>query len=295
MIERYLETRLRNISAPGLISDMVRHLHARQHLGVAAVITTDPEADCLNAQRQWHKLTRALQDKRVSTMAAEDILRLTSTISHMQRMKFVAGRPGDNPGAQVYFVDGIKPGLLPNNCFSAYIISAPADFEPAELIRSLSAGALVVDYVGLAGVSGGLLRPRAELERNLAASWRKMSGFLTANGVSVGNLSLSVDQSMSASDGALDTVLSCAAEFSLLADDFLRDLGLARPLKSVSKQTRNQYEDLVRLVSRVDSLTPGPVNDRALDVDFDDSFALRESKMPFALFFPVFQETYVAT
>jgi hypothetical protein len=32
------------------------------------------------------------------------------------------------------------------------------------------------------------------------------------------------------------------------------------------------------LISRVDALTPGKINDRALDVDFDDSFALRDEE-----------------
>jgi hypothetical protein len=278
VIERYLETRVRKVNAPGLLSDVVRHLHARQHLGVALVITQNPESDRETARRLWHKLTRALQDKRASTISAEDILRLTSTITHMQRAKFAVGRPQDRPGAQVYFVNGSDVGLLPGNCLSAYVVSTAEDFIVEDLIRCLPCKSLVIDYVGVIENAAEELKPRSELERYLSAHWDKVAAFLSENGITAGGLSTAADQSMSVSDGVLDSILSRAPEFSVLAEDFLRALALARPLRFASRQTRNQYEDLVMLVSRVDALTPGKSNDRALDVDFDDSFALRDEE-----------------
>jgi len=278
VIERYLETRIRNIDPPGLLSDVVRHLHTRQRLGVALVITQNPEADRDTARRLWHKLTRALQEKRTTTVAAEDILRLTSTITHMQRAKFAVGRPQDQPGSQVYFIASGDVGLLPRNCLSAYIISADKNFGVEQLINSLPDKSLVIDYVGAVEAATEELRPRSELEAYLSAHWDKVVAFLAENGISASGLSIAANQSMSASDGVLDSILSYAPEFSVLAEDFLRALALARPLRLTSKQTRNQYEDLVMLISRVDALTPGKINDRALDVDFDDSFALRDEE-----------------
>jgi len=272
---RYLESRRRDIGPSGLVSDLVRHFYSRQRLGTALVITDDPEAVKIEAVKQWQRLARTLQNRRAASCSAEEILRLTATVTYMQRLRFAIGLPSDGSEAGLYFVSAEQVRVLPANCLTAYVVTADSTGYIDELIRQLPGRSLIVDYTGVV-LEADTVTSRERLEENLSDSWRRVEKFLVSRGVSTECLAESADQSMSASDGALDIILGCIPEFSPLADQFMRSLDLARPLRRATKRTRERYGDLVRLVARVDSLTPGVFSSRTANYDLDDSFALRD-------------------
>ncbi len=89
MITRYLEPRGRVHGAPANVAqDIMRHFHARQHLGSAVVFCQNPAEMLLLAQRQWLRLSRTLQRQRGAATDAVEILKYTYTITQMQHVQF---------------------------------------------------------------------------------------------------------------------------------------------------------------------------------------------------------------
>src|SRR5688500_4850985 len=103
MSKHYFELRLTGASTT-IAADVARHLQTRQYLGTAIVICENPIIFMSVVRKQWLKLVRALQKQRASTLNAEEILRITRDIMHMQRYQFSHKLPTENPMADVYFI-----------------------------------------------------------------------------------------------------------------------------------------------------------------------------------------------
>src|SRR6185503_8306670 len=102
----YYEVRAMRIFGPPtpIASDIARHLQSRQFLGMTVVVCTNPLSMLSALRKQWLRLARNLQKQRASTLNAEEILRFTHTIMHMQHLQFVAAAPTAEGDAHIFFV-----------------------------------------------------------------------------------------------------------------------------------------------------------------------------------------------
>ncbi|HSX17123.1 MAG TPA: hypothetical protein VLH86_03425 [Patescibacteria group bacterium] len=271
MSVRFIE--LRKIAARGtdsIAADTMRHLHARQHLGKAAVITTQPAPMLAAARKQWLKLSRALQKQRASTLHADKILKYTHSITHMQHMRFTHRSPLEVPDADVYFLTPDQLYIMPVNCWTVYIVNEPQLKEAQAMLYQLPADALVVDYLHrLPWVQELGLQPKQALEADVDAQWRQVKQFLHGYKIDIANLTQENPQTVDAMDDALDTLLGVSRKFLAAANDFQRALELARPLRC-SKALRTSYDSLVILAHRVQALSPGVFTQQFLETYNED-------------------------
>lgn len=276
MTKHYIETRGRiRPQLTNMASDIMRHFHARQHLGTALVVCEDPEALLAAAGKQWLRLSRLLQRRRGSATNAVEILKLTHTITQMQHLEFVAQPPHERPEAAVYFVKPGQTRQLPANCLTVYLAASVSETAAAALMKELPAYGLVVDYSG--GVEAGDfgLRAKADLEADVAATWCAVDSFLTKYQISVVELTPS-PTSAEAFDDALDVLLGVGTEFLGIANLFQRTLDLARPLRTIPKLQRDRYDAFMMLAHRVQTLSPGHFSPQFLNTYADDTFFLND-------------------
>lgn len=276
MAIRYIE--LRKIAARGtdsIAADIMRHLHTRQHLGKAAVITNQPLPILAASRKQWLKLSRALQKQRASTLHADKILKYTHSIAHMQHMRFTSKSALEAPNADVYFMTPDQLYIMPVNCWSVYVLHEPPIKEAQAMMYQLPAEALVVDYVHKFPWAHRLgLQPKQALEAQVDAAWRQVRQFLHTHKIDFAALQDDEALNVDTMDDALDTLLDISYKFLQVANEFQRALELARPLH-VSKQVRAQYDALVILAHRVQALSPGAFTQHFLEsYNEDDTFFL---------------------
>lgn len=278
MVTSYFE--LRKQSARGtdsMAADIMRHLHARQHLGKALVISSQSLALMAASRKQWLKLARLLQKHRASTLNADKILKYTHTITHMQHMRFSSKPPLQEPEADVYFLEAvIQLPELPLHCYTSYI-TAPLDAAQCGNIYSqLPAQALVVDYAGHAETWTSLgLQPKRMLELQVDQAWQQLCAFIASKDIEVVRLTADGGvYDIDAMDDALDRLLDVNMSFLNFANQFRRALELARPLR-ISKGVRQRYDALILLAHRVQALMPGAYSQHFLEsYNEDDTFFL---------------------
>ena len=278
MAKCYME--LRKHAARGtdsVVADIMRHLHARQHLGKAVVVCNTPIPFLSAARKQWLKLSRTIQKQRASTLNADKILKYTHMITHMQHMHFSAKTPVDNPGADVYFLTPAQVAIMPIHCWTVYVITPMAEATAQNMLRLLPSEALVVDYCQAGYWEHLGLRPKAELERQSEHAWRRALKFLKDHHISIAAISREDMGDIDAMDDALDTLLGMGHRFLQVANDFQRALELARPLR-LSKEIRTQYDAFILLAHRVQALSPGAFTQQFLEVySEDDTFFLYDT------------------
>ena len=279
MITRYIE--LRKTAAKGtdsVAADIMRHLHTRQHLGKAAVITTQPAASLAAARKQWLKLTRAIQKQRASTLHADKILKYTHSITHMQHMQFTARGAMEYPDADVYFMDLDQLYCLPVNCWTVYLLHEPPLKDAQPMLYQIPPEALIVDYMHTLPWEKkfGLL-PKAALEARVDAEWRQVRQFLHDHKIDVGKLVDSDPQrAVNAMDDALDTLLGVSYKFLHAAGSFQHVLERARPMH-IDKEQRAYYDVLTILAHRVQALSPSAYTQQFLETyNEDDTFFLND-------------------
>jgi len=276
MVHRFLETRGRiHEAAATRASDIMRHLQARQHLGGALVVCEDPDAMLTLAQKQWLKLSRALQRRRGAVTNAVEILKYTYTITQMQHLVFSVKPLADQPGTIVHFRRADELGWLPANCFSVYLAQTMASDKLGELVAQLPASSLLVDYNGQVTPGDFGLQPKATAEATVLKSWQTMQAFMAQQGVSMKLLARTQKQS-ERMDDALDAVLGNEEEFLAKTRAFQRVLDVARPLRTISKDQRQQFEVLLILAHRVQTLAPGGFSAQFLNTYADDAFFLND-------------------
>ncbi len=255
----YLEVRSLPHRPPApLAADIARHMQSRQYLGATIVVCDSPHAMLSAVRKQWLKAARHLQTMRASTLNAEEILRLTHAIMHMQNMLFVAKPPQDNPDAAVYFVLPEQLGAVPYACYSLYLTLTLEQERLQFVVKNLPQDALVINYNSDALETNFL--PKKHLEEKLLVEWQHMAVFLEHCGINSKELVVGNTLQMGTMDNALDALLAHSSDFLQRAAVFQRTMSLAQPLHIVPADQQRLFEVIIRLAHRVQSLSPGTFN-----------------------------------
>lgn len=278
MAKGYFE--LRKQSARGtdsMAADIMRHLHARQHIGKAVIICDNPVAFYSACRKQWLKLARTIQKLRAATLNADKILKHTHTITHMQHMRFTHKDPLAEPDADIYFVRPDNCEIAPLHCYTIYAMEQLPVSSWGTLLEQLPPESLVVDYRHSHDWPSLGLQPKAVLEQQVRSEWRQVHQFLASKHINAATLIYKDMHDIEAMDDALDTLLGVSHQFMRVAHEFQRALELARPLR-LSREVREQYDALVLLAHRVQALSPGAFTQHFLEAyNEDDTFFLYDS------------------
>lgn len=280
MNQMYYEVRNLPTNPPAtLAADISRHLQTRQYLGNTLVVCDNAHAILSATRKQWLKATRYLQRQRASTLNAEEILRLTHVIMHMQNMLFVPKNPNEHPEGSVFFAETSQPIIVPPQCLTVYV-TAPLSADAAKHICSkLPQHSLVVSYVPQTDWAALGLQPKASLEERVLDTWRSLTHFLTQHGISAEQLVLGNSLQFGAMDTALDILLGVSMEFLRESTAFQQAINLAQPFNTIAGPQQKTFEAVTRLAHRVQALTPGSFNGFLGDTFSDigsDMFFLRD-------------------
>jgi hypothetical protein len=281
-INMYYEVRSMPLFGPPTpaASDIARHLQSRQYLGITVVVCHNPLSMLSATRKQWLRLARNLQKQRASTLNAEEILRFTHTITHMQHLQFVAQKPTDQAEAHIFFVQADELGALPPGCQTLYITTAPHASRLQTWIDTLGADALVVDYKATLNLQDFGLEPKSNLEDRMLKQWAGLRDFMTRQGTHIDQLVIGNIIQSARMDEALDALLGVSNEFLRRAAEFQHILSLAQPLKTSTPNQSKQFETVMRLAHRVQSLTPGSFGNYLVKTFGDhhaESFFLRDA------------------
>jgi hypothetical protein len=277
MKQLYIEQRTLQSPTATLAADIARHLQARQHLGAALVVCENPGAVLSAVRKQWLKAARRLLKLRASTLNAEEILRLTHVIMHMQTMQFVARSPADSPDATIFFAQPEQMLPLPDDCYTLYCVAQPPYEATQAMAKKLPQGALIVSYIGDVGLPA---EPKSGLQDHVLVEWNKLVEFLERHDVSPAQLVVGNSLQFTAMDEALDILLGVSDGFLRQAADFQRAINLAQPIHHIAPEQQKVFEAVTRLAHRVQALTPGNFNHylvHTFDDSARDSFFLRDS------------------
>lgn len=278
----YYETRtVPTFGAPTPVaSDIARHLQSRQYLGMTVVVCRNPLSMLSATRKQWLRLARNLQKQRASTLNAEEILRFTHTIMHMQHLQFIAQAPTAKTEAHIFFTTPEELDILPPGCLSLYVITPPKASQLRQWIDALAQHALVVDYGGTLDLAKAGLQPKANIETRMRERWSELAAFMQHHEVDVNQLINRNTIQHEAMDAALDRLLIVGNDFLRRAAEFQHILSLAQPLKHELITHLKQFEAVMRLAHRVQSLTPGAFGNFLADTFGDhhaESFFLRDA------------------
>lgn len=278
----YYEVRTMPVFSPPTpaASDIARHLQSRQYLGMTVVVCRNPLSMLSATRKQWLRLARNLQKQRASTLNAEEILRFTHTIMHMQHLQFSAQAPTAKTEAHIFFTTPEELIFLPPGCLSLYITAAPRATQLKGWLDALAQHALTVDYEGTLDLPSLGLQPKAIIEARMRRDWEMLMAFTSGHGVDIHNLVHGTTIQHNAMDQALDTLLVTGNEFLRRAADFQHILSLAQPLKHEPITQLKQFEAIMRLAHRVQALTPGSFSTFLANTFGDyhaESFFLRDA------------------
>lgn len=281
----YFEQRISSArGTDSVAADVMRHLHARQHLGKAIVLCEGNPVVMLSASRkQWLKLARSIQKQRASTLNADKILKFTHTIARMQRMRFTMKHPLERPDADIFFLKPSQLDTIPTNCFTFYLVQHVGAVNAQKIALGMPADSLLVDYEHSVDWKKHGLLPKKQLEAHVAEEWRIMQDFLRQYDVHPKKLVHGKGTDIDAMDDALDTLLGIGHRFIQTANGFQRALELARPLR-ISADVRSQYDTVILLAHRVQALASSTYSQRFLESYFeDDTFFLYDRVREYVL------------
>lgn len=275
----YLEQRpKRTDNLTALVADLLRHFHARYHLGAAAVVTERPADVLAAAEKQWLRLSRDLQKRRGFATNPIDILKLTYSIAAMQHLRFSLQTPLYDPQARLFVVKPADIEAAAAGCHTIYLVTSVSTDLLSRSARALMPNSLVVDYCSQVTPYGKLgLRPRAELEVAANQSWNELAEYLEGQTILIDQLCQTGNSE--AMDDAVDRLLGCDAAFLARAAVFQRALDLARPLTATSKQERDRYEAAVTLAHRVQTFSSTGFSSRFLNTYSHDDFLLNDRRL----------------
>lgn len=275
MTKAYFERRVSAArGTDSLAADIMRHLHARQHLGKVVIVCDQPIVMLSACRKQWLKLSRTVQRQRAATLNADKILKYTHTITRMQRMHFTSKLALDNPDADVYCLSPDQISTMPPRCLSVYVTTALPSTIAESLTEHISVDTLIIDYDHQTPWEELGLESKTALEKRVAAEWKQVHAFFVSRGIDPNSLNNGQIQNVDAMDDALDTLLGVNYKFLEVANSFHHALELARPLR-INKNTRLQYDSLALLAHRVQALSPSAFTQRFLETyNEDDTFFL---------------------
>lgn len=254
---RYYELRtISNKPNASLGAEIARHLAVRQDLGTAVIVTNSPFTLISVVRKNWLHLARQLQKKRACTLNPEEILRLTHTIMHMHRMRFVTKSPTVSSEAQIFFVTPKALDSLPVSCFTVYLCDLVNEDLLLKIIGAMPASATVVNFdVGIAMNPLGL-RPKSDLEAQVIKEWASMAVLLNNRGIDPTTLVQSNSSQPQKADDALDTLLTHGHEFLMAASNLRYAIHLAQPITTISAEKQQMFDAIMRLAHRVQALSP---------------------------------------
>lgn len=246
---------LRKLTKPEdrIAVDLAQHLQVRHGLGPTLVICDNPHALMSAVRKQWLRLARNLQRKRASTINAEEILRHTKAIMHMQNAQFTIKSPREIPDATVYFQSSneeLRVPKTPLHCTTIYLVSSQHLPSLAECAND----ALVVLYN--TDTPPTPLRPRFELEQAALKEWEKLTTILHRHDIDPTRLSLQDMTHQKTLDQALDALIVDPDEFLQQAYIFQKAIDAAQPVQQISSEYKRIFEATSRLAYRVNTLTP---------------------------------------
>lgn len=255
----YYEIRAMRLFGPPMpvASDIARHLQSRQYLGVTIVVCDSPVSMMSAMRKQWLRLARNLQKQRASTLNAEEILRFTHTIMHMQHLQFSVHLPTAKADGNIFFVTPSQLDQLPPGCLSLYLTTQPRAKQLKKWIEGLAADALVIDYEGTLGLEASGLEPKIHIEQRMRQDWADLIAYMRRHGANIAHMVRGTAIQPGAMDAALDAMLSVGNTFLRRAADFQHMLSLSQPLKHEPAEQIKQFEAVMRLAHRVQTLTPG--------------------------------------
>lgn len=242
--------------ATSIASDLARHLEVRQYLGTALIVSKSPTNTMSVVRKQWLNLMRNIHKQRASTLNAEEILRLTHAILHMQNMSFVAKPPQESTPASIYFITPEQLQILPQSCYTIYLLNK-VDLSTLKFaLGGLADNGLVVNYdVGIS-LSDLNLKPKSQLETKVLKEWSNVVQLLRRYRVTPTQLVNSSPVSLAANDHALDTLLGVPQEFLHTTSAFQHTAHLAQPFATISSTQQREFTAVAKLAHRVQSLTP---------------------------------------
>ncbi len=254
---RYYELRtISNKPNASLGAEIARHLAVRQDLGTVVIVTDTPFTLISVVRKNWLHLARQLQKKRAGTLNPEEILRLTHTIMHMQRMRFVSKPPTVSTEAQIFFIRPSALDSLPPSCFTIYLCDMVSEDLLLEVINAMPANGTVVNFdVGISMNSLGL-RPKSDLESQVIKEWSSMATLLNNRGIDPATLVPSNSAQPQKADDALDTLLTHGHEFLMAASNLRYAIHLAQPITTISAEKQQMFDAVMRLAHRVQALSP---------------------------------------
>lgn len=276
----YYETRYLPTNPPAtLAADIARYIQMRQYVLPAVVVCENPTATMSAARKQWFKATRYLQRLRASTLNAEEILRLTHVLMHMQNMQFTARVPIERAGIAACFIAPDQLSLMPQGVQTAYI-ACPLPAGASEMmLKKMQSGALVINYNNTLDADALGLQPKARLEQKLLAIWQDLVDFLATKGIDAHALVAGNTLQFAAMDEALDILFNASDEFLQKSAHFQRAINGSQPFTTITSEQQKRFEAVTRLAHRVQALTPGNFNDY-LSITFgdagSDTFFLRD-------------------
>jgi hypothetical protein len=275
MTRHYFEQRSRVSDRPEeVMADVMRHFHARQHLGRAIVVCADPAARMAAAHKQWLRLSRDLQRRRGRSADAVEILKYTYTIAQMQHVIMSEEQPSECPEARIHFVRAGSLEAAGAPIATTYILAGVTPGQLGAIASALMPSGTIVDYSGSADIPQARLLPRADLETAVSESWRELERYVAGKGVRLGQLS--AHRTTESMDDAVDVLLGVESAFLARAGEFQHTLDLARPLHDTSKVQRMQYETLIQLAHRVQTFASAGFSAQFLHTYSDDDFLLRD-------------------
>ncbi len=275
MTKAYFERRVSSArGTDSLAADIMRHMHARQHLGKVVIICDHPIVMLSACRKQWLKLSRTVQKQRAGTLNADKILKYTHTITRMQRMSFTSKPTMSVPDADVFCISPDHINTIPPHTLSIYLTTDLDTKQTTLLVNHLLPEALVIDYRHEAPWEEFKLKPKSVLEAQVKVQWAIVQEFFTKRGVVLDTLTQDDVPNIDCMDNALDLLLDASNKFLEIANNFHRALELARPLK-IARPVRVEYDSLALLAHRVQALTPTAFTQRFLETyNEDDTFFL---------------------
>lgn len=136
----------RKLTTNSLSYDLARHLHARQWHGKAIVICNNPKALASSVMKQWVQLIALTKRERASTLNADRIRQLSSSLSRMECVRMTAKKPTDDVDCEVLFLEPDDVSSIPRVCRSVYIACDDAEMTLKQ-VRNRMAHGLIVCYL----------------------------------------------------------------------------------------------------------------------------------------------------
>lgn len=271
----YLEVRpARRTMNDGLASDLAKHLHTRQHLGAAVIVTGEPLKLLAVVRKQWFKLARQLQRERAGTVNAQKILHLTYAVTRMHNLTFVAKTPEQRPDASVFFVRAKQLRNAPPRCYSLYLTEAVEAEHLNQYLYDLPGSSLVVDYVNATARLAELFSSKEALNEQVHNRWRHVLDFLRQLQIDITTLAQKAGAKPSSLDEAIDSLLDYSDDFLRVAGFFQHAFQLAQPLEP-PRDIQREYNTLTLLAHRVQTLHTGKLSEYLDSIVADNSFFLR--------------------